>query len=197
VTAALAGVVAWILPGTAHAERYSVEREEEAHEHEGPRSGLNLGFDVDGAVATSMPRLPSGSTLTGGGGFKVRVGDQFRFPRLRVTPEGGYAFDHLFASDDFGHDYAWDMHRLFGGVRLGFGTVVVPGFYADVGYGWRGTTDPTVPATGGIAFTGGFALDLHVIPHLGLGGHVEYATVDAQPYGSRWIALGLHGDLVF
>jgi hypothetical protein len=91
------------------------------------------------------------------------------------------------------------MHRLFGGVRLAFGRVVTPGFYAHLGYGWRDTGDPTVPpsSNGGLAFDGGFLLDIHVIPHFGFGGHIEYVTIDAQPYTPQWLAFGLHGDVVF
>src|ERR1700730_3545878 len=193
VLSMLVGLSAWLVPRTAQADRY-----EAMHEgREDRRSGLNLGFDVEGAIPTTTPRLRSGNNLSGGGGFKVRVGDQIRFPRLRVTPEGGYAFDHLFATDDVGTAYAWDLHRLFGGVRVGFGRVVVPGFYVNLGYGWRKPWDPTVPHAGGLAFNGGFSLDLHVVPHLGLGGHAEYVTIDARPFAPQWIALGLHADLVF
>jgi hypothetical protein len=193
VISMLAGLSAWLPSRTAQADRYEAMHEGREDEH----SGLNLGFDVEGAIPTSTPRLLSGNNLSGGGGFKARIGDQIRFPRLRVTPEGGYAFDHLFATDDVGAAYAWDLHRLFGGVRVGFGRVVVPGFYVNLGYGWRDTGDPTVPHAGGLAFNGGFFLDLHVIPHLGLGGHAEYVAIDARPFAPQWVALGLHADLAF
>jgi hypothetical protein len=187
------GLAAWLIPGSARADRDDDEYggRPEAHGH------LNVGFDVEGAVPTGMPRFVSGNSLSGGGGFKIRVGDQFRTAGLRVIPEGGYAFDHLFANDDAGTAYAWDMHRLFGGLRIGFGRILVPVIYGDIGYGWRDTGDPTVAQAGGLAYDAGFALDLHVIPHLGFGGHVEYAVVDAQPYGPHWVALGLHADLAF
>ncbi len=142
-------------------------------------------------------RFQSGNDLSGGGGFKLRVGDQIRFPRLRFTPEVGYGFDHLFATDDATYSYAWDMHRLFAGARVGFGRFIVPTFYAHVGYGWRDTADPTVASASGVAFDAGFALDFHVIPHLGFGGHVEYAAIDAEPYTPQWLALGLHADIAF
>jgi hypothetical protein len=54
-----------------------------------------------------------------------------------------------------------------------------------------------VATASGLAFDGGFALDLHFIPHLGLGAHVEYAMIDAQPFTPHWLALGIHGDLAF
>ncbi len=181
-----------LLAGTARAERYYVVYEEPE-----PPSSLNLGFDLEGAIPIVAPRFASGNDLTGGGGFKIRVGDQLRFPGLRVIPEGGYAYNHLFAVDDIGDAYAWDMHRLFGGVRLAFGRLVVPGFYAHVGYGWRDTGDPTVPQAGGLTFDAALLLDIHVIPHVGFGGHLEYVTIDAQPYTPEWVAFGMHADVAF
>lgn len=190
----LVGASLVLIPGQARAEREVVVVYEEP---EPVRSGLNLGLDVEGAVPTATPRSLSGNTLSGGGGFKFRVGDQIRMPYLRVTPEGGYAFDHIFATDPNGAAFDWDMHRLFGGVRLGFGRVVVPGLYAHLGYGWRDTGDPTVPPANGLAFDAGFSLDLHLIPHVGFGGHAEYDNMNAQPFVPQWVALGLHGDVMF
>jgi hypothetical protein len=54
-----------------------------------------------------------------------------------------------------------------------------------------------VPAADGVAFDAGFALDLHLIPHLGVGGHIEYAMIDSTPYTPHWLGLGLHADLAF
>jgi hypothetical protein len=50
---------------------------------------------------------------------------------------------------------------------------------------------------GGLAVDVGGAIDLRVVPHLGIGAHVEYATIDAQPYAPQWIATGLHADITF
>jgi hypothetical protein len=191
--ATLSGVSAWLVCGTARADRYYVEYDDR---YEG-RSGFNLGFDLEGAAPVDAPRFASGNNLSGGGGFKVRFGDQIHLRRIRVTPEGGYAFDHLFATDDAGNAYDWDIHRLFGGVRVVFGRIVTPGFYGHLGYCWRNTGDPTVAQGGGFAFDAGFLLDFHVIPGFGFGIHAEYVTIDAQPYTPQWIALGLHADFVF
>jgi hypothetical protein len=189
----LVGVAAFLTPKTARAERVIIEESEEYE----PRHSLNLAFDGEGAIPLMDRRFQSGNDLSGGGGFKVRVGEQIRYPRLRFTPELGYGFDHLFATDNAGASYAWDMHRLFAGARVGFGRLVVPTFYGHLGYGWRDTGDPTVNEASGLAFDLGFALDFHIIPHLGFGGHVEYAAIDAEPYTPRWLALGLHADLAF
>jgi hypothetical protein len=157
---------------------------------------LVIAADLEGAVPVNMPQL-DGNALQGGGGFKVRVGEQIRLARgLRLIAEGGYAFDHLFASDDIGDSYSWDMHRVFGGARLSFGRFLAPVLYAHLGYGWRLTGDPSVPQTGGLALDVGAGLDLRFWRHLVLGVHVEYATIDAQPYIPEWVALGGHLEVV-
>jgi hypothetical protein len=186
---------ALLVASTARADRYVVVYRNP--EYVEPEQAFNLGFDAEGVVPTSTPRFLSGNTLSGGSGFKIRFGDRIRLPGLRITPEGGYAFDHLFASDDSGNSFDWDMHRFFGGVRLTFGRVVTPGFYAHIGWGWRDTGDPTVPHADGLAFDAGFVLDIHVIRHVGLGAHVEYTSIDAQPFTPQWVALGLHADITF
>jgi hypothetical protein len=194
----LAGLAALLVSATARADRvYVVEESRDPPEYYQGRSSLDLAFDGEGAVPLMDRRFQSGNDLSGGGGFKLRVGDQIRFPGLRFTPEVGYGFDHLFATDNTTFSYAWDMHRVFAGARIGFGHFVVPTFYAHVGYGWRDTADPTVAAASGMAFDTGFALDFHVIRHFGFGAHVEYAAIDAEPYTPQWLALGLHADVAF
>jgi hypothetical protein len=190
----LLGVTAFLAPRTARADRVVIEGSEGYYQ---ARESLDLAFDGEGAVPLMDRRFQSGNDLSGGGGFKVRLGEQIRFPRLRFTPEIGYGFDHLFATDDNGSAYAWDMHRVFAGARVGFGRLVVPTFYGHLGYGWRDTGDPTVNEASGLAFDLGFALDFHVVPHFGFGGHVEYAAIDAEPYTPRWLAIGVHADVAF
>jgi hypothetical protein len=181
----------------ARAETRVVEVRERVDYDDRAEGRFDFGFDGEGAAMVAPPRSLIGNTLTGGTGFKLRAGDQFRFRGLRFTPEIGYAYQHLFATDDIGDSFSWETHRLFGGARLAFGHVIAPGFYGHFGYGWRNTGDPTVPQAGGLALDAGFALDLHLIPHFGFGAHAEYVTIDSQPYTPQWVALGLHGDLVF
>ncbi len=125
------------------------------------------------------------------------MGSELRAPLLRFIPEVAYGYQHLFASDSAGDSFAWNTHRLLAGARLGLGELVVPVVYGHAGYGWRLTGDPTVPDASGLALDVGLGLDLHLIPHLGVGAHVEYATIEADPYRPQWLALGLHGDLAF
>jgi hypothetical protein len=164
-----------------------------------PPYALDLGVDLEGAIPLNVPQFLDGNNLQGGGGFKVRLGEQLRLRGgTRLTPEVGYGYDHLFASDDVGDHYDWDLHRFFGGLRLAFGHLVSPVIYGHIGYGWRDTGDPTVPHAGGFAADVGGGIDLHFVPRLVLGAYVEYATIDAQqPYSPQWLALGVHLDLLF
>jgi hypothetical protein len=71
----------------------------------------------------------------------------------------------------------------------------MPVIYAHLGYGWRFTGDPTVPQTGGLAFDVGCALDLRLAPRFTIGAHMEYVSIDAQPYVPEWLAFGAHLDI--
>lgn len=159
---------------------------------------MALGFDLEGAIPVNAPTSPQNNEVKGGGGFKVRLGEQFRFTGIRFTPEVLYGYDHLWANDDTGAAYGWDMNRVFAGARLSFGRILVPVVYAHLGYGWRQTGDASITGSnGGLGFDVGGALDLHVVPHLGVGVHVDYTNVETQVETPQWVALGLHADLVF
>jgi hypothetical protein len=163
-----------------------------------PPYAFVLGVDFDGAAPVSTPQFADGNDLKGGGGMKIRAGERIRLqPGLHITPEVGYGYTHLFATDDNGNAYDWDLHRIFAGARLEIGRFFVPALYGHVGYGWQVTGDPTVQGTDGPSFDVGGALDLRVIPHLGLGVHVEYVTVAAEHDSIDWVAVGLHASIVF
>ena len=88
---------------------------------------FQLGVDLEGVVPLNPPSVNGGPAAIGGGaGFKVRAGEELRFPGVRFTPEVGYAYDHLWAADNFDNSYDWSMNRLFAGARLGFGRSIVP-----------------------------------------------------------------------
>lgn len=120
---------------------------------------------------------------------------------MRIIPEGGFAYTHLFVTDNAGDSLGWNMERAFAGVRVGFGEIVVPVFYGHVGYGWRGTTGGPllypVPTASGVTADAGVGLDFHLIRLLGFGLHFEYVAVEATPYVPDWMAFGLHADVAF
>ena len=166
-----------------------------------PAQAFVLGGDLEGAVPLSMPQTGN-NTVQGGIGFKIRFGEQFRFPGVRVTPEVGYGFDHLFARDaDSFLDtptYTQDLHRVFGGVRLAFGRVLVPVLYAHGGFGWRGTDDPSLSGNdNGFMFDVGGAIDFHVVPHFSFGAHLEYDEIFTPNDPPKWLGVGGHAAIVF
>lgn len=183
----------------AHADTYYVQ-ERGSRGGYGYSTAFNLGFDVEGAADVTPPNVNTNS-VEGGSGFKLRLGAQIHRRGLRIIPEGGFSYTHLFVTDDAGDSVGWNMERAFVGVRVGFGEIIVPMVYGHIGVGWRGTSggplDYPVPAASGLTADGGFALDFHVIRHFGFGLHIEYVAVEASPYVPDWVALGVHGDVVF
>jgi hypothetical protein len=168
-------------------------------EREAPYA-VELGFDLEGAVPVGINVPGTANDLRGGIGFKGRLGYQLRYPGIRFTPEFGYGFDHLWAQDDNNNQFGWDMNRFFGGARLSFGRFVVPTVYAHLGYGWRQLSQTAsqviTGANGGLAYDVGGALDLRLVPHFGIGAHLEYAAIDI-PVQPQWIAVGAHADIIF
>jgi hypothetical protein len=157
---------------------------------------FDLALDLEGAVPSNAPQV-DGATISGGGGFKLRAGERIRLQRwLHITPEVGYGYTHLWAADDIGDSYDWQLNRFFVGGRLDFGRIVVPGIYAHVGYGWQTTDDPNVVNNAGLYYDVGGSLDFRFVPHLGLGVHLEYAEINMNDPIS-WVAFGAHGDVVF
>jgi len=173
------------------------------------RGSFDLGIDGD-ANALLSPS-PAGNNLsTLGGGFKLRFGDHFRLRNgLYLTPEVGYAFDHVFpaSTTNFGAvGEAENMNRFFAGLRVGFGRNIIPTLYAHIGYGFRsvstsGLTDAaSVPGTNGLALDTGIAVEFRLSRHFWIGPHVEFDYIDASSgsVGSpEWMTFGGHVDFVF
>jgi hypothetical protein len=158
---------------------------------------FDLALDVEGAVPLNGPAFSDATTFSGGGGVKIRAGERIRMqPGMHITPEVGFGWEHLWASDDLGNGYDWALQRVFVGARLDFGHFVLPGIYAHLGYGWQNTSDPDAVNNGGLYYDFGGTLDFRIIPHLGFGAHVEYAAINMTDQIS-WLAVGVHGDVVF
>jgi hypothetical protein len=162
---------------------------------------FDLGIDGD-ANALLAPNPTNDNLSTLGTGLKIRFGDQFRLRYgLHLTPEVGWAFDHVFARNNEGD--AENMNRIFAGLRLGFGRWVVPTLYAHVGVGFRsvgiGPTTASASETG-VAFDTGVAVDFRLARHLSIGPHAEYVFIDAPvgpSAGPQWLAFGGHVDFLF
>jgi Outer membrane protein beta-barrel domain len=165
---------------------------------------FDLGIDGDAtALMSSNHTQDNLSTL--GSGLKIRFGDRFRLRGgIELTPEVGYAFDHVFAANQ---GIPENMNRIFAGARLGFGRWVVPTIYAHVGYGFRSVSENGTIATdaslssNGFTFDTGVAVDFRVARHLSIGPHAEYVFIDAPSAGAlsspQWLAFGGHIDFLF
>jgi hypothetical protein len=146
-----------------------------------------IGLDLDGVV----PVHPDG-LIKGGPGFDLRVGAEKHFPLLRVTVEGGYGYAR-FSADQAPAD--WTTQRVFGGARIGIGELIVPFAFVHGGYGWRSTSDSSF-GDSGFAFDVGGGLDVRIWI-LGVGAHIGYASINAQPSAPKWVFAGLNGSLTF
>jgi hypothetical protein len=178
-------------PGYYYGPRYAY------YEYREPVAAFALAMDFEGAIPLNVPQL-DGNTWSGGGGLKIRAGEQLRLRGgVRFTPEVGYGYDRLFVRDDAGDEFDWSLNRVFAGARLGFGRLVVPVFYAHAGYGWQATGEQGEQGNSGFAFDVGGALDFRLLPRVGFGVHIEYAAIETQPDQVSWLALGVHGDILF
>jgi hypothetical protein len=180
------------------------------------RAAHNGQFDlgIDGEAPVLLAPSPTQDNLSlVGGGFKIRFGDQFRLRGgIRLTPEVGYAFDHIFTSagdtpvsQGVVATGDWNMNRFFAGARLGFGRWVVPTVYAHAGYAFRtisgaGNANAEIFGQSGFTFDTGVALDFHLARHLSIGPHAEYVFVsnsDGAQSSPQWLAFGGHLDILF
>jgi hypothetical protein len=155
-----------------------------------------IGADLEGAtpVGATPENLRSGPAFAGRLGYKIGI------PFLSLTPEAGYGYVRLSGHGGYPD---FDIHRMFVGARVGFGGVLVPSVYAHLGYGFISTSGPdTVPGTtatydNGAFVDAGFGLDLRIIPHVGVGVHVAYSVVAAEPTAVDWVNYGAQVDVTF
>ena len=147
-----------------------------------------IGLDLDYAV-------PIDSDVNSGGGFAIRVGQQFHPPLIVLVPE------LVFASHSFSDDGP-TVYEGLAGLRFGLGEVIRPGVFAHLGIGrttgWAKDT--------GFSYDGGAFLDLTILPLLDLGVHGAYNRMNLGDVrlpnnesvaALQWITLGVHAALIF
>jgi hypothetical protein len=160
---------------------------------------FDLGIDGDATNIVS-PASTDTNLADYGAGFKLRFGDQFRLRYgIRLTPEVGWAFDHLFPAGAAA-DQPWNMNRVFAGARLGFGRWIVPTLYAHAGVGFRTVGGPAsylVQNATGVTFDAGVAVDFYLTRHFAIGPHFEFVSIDATNQPPQWLAYGAHADIIF
>src|SRR6185503_9589889 len=107
-------IVTWGTSGAADDSKDDGSKEDD-------RSKTVIGADFD----LAFPIESSGNT---GGGLGIRLGQQWHFPFIALTPEIGFTY-HGF-SGDFGPK----SYRGIAGARLGIGEIIRIGPYAHAGY---------------------------------------------------------------
>ncbi len=158
-------------------------------------------FDVGLPVAQSTPF----TYLSTGAGFDVRLGYRFRIPYqpLWITPELAVGYTDLSAN----------IIRVRPGVRVAFGSFVIPYAYTHFGFGWTsydplGVSDrvgkDAFVAAGGFSFDAGAGVDFAVLRRLTVGAHIGYnvvgvGQVDAgdPAWNAKWISVGLNATFHF
>ncbi len=138
-------------------------------------AGLALGADMNVGVTTTSAAAEFGGGVTARLGYRVDLGP------LWVMPEVGGGYTR------FGEGMT--PTRVFGGGRVGLGTVVQPGVFGHMGYGWGS------PTLGGPTMDMGAALDLKAAI-VNAGVHVGVVTVSGE-VPLTWVDMGMHAGLSF
>jgi hypothetical protein len=140
-----------------------------------------LGVDLD--LGTAFRRQVDLSLGAGG-----RFGYRFHFPvtSFFLQPElGGH-----YTTFGSGNDLAYFDHAgtAFGGIRLGFGHIVQPNFFAHLGLGFVGDNQ-----LGPAADIGG-GLDFQITRLFSLGVQAAYNTVTIPDsyYAAKWVSFGMN-----
>jgi len=149
------------------------------------KSGTAIGLDWDYTSGIEE------SNVSGGTGFKVRLGYKLDLKVLQLTPEigGGY---HAFTGDAG----AKLSQGVIGG-RVSFLKVLEPGVYAHLGYGHLASS--IGEGRSGATADAGVTLDLTILPLVDLGIHGGYVGLlksEDRPAFDSYV-LGLHGALIF
>jgi len=118
-----------------------------------------------------------------GWGFNGRLGYELDLVFAKIVPEVGGGWTTFSpVPDKEGHD----VIRGFAGARLRFGTVIVPSFFAHVGYGRIKTTRalPNDVSAGGLTADAGAALEFTLLPLIDFGLHGGVTVVAPQSSNS-------------
>jgi len=149
------------------------------------KSGTAIGVDWDYTNGIEE------SNVSGGTGFKVRLGYKLDLKLLQLTPEigGGY---HTFTGDA-----GAKLSQGIVGGRVSFLKVLEPGVYAHLGYGHL--SGSVGDGRSGATADAGVTLDLTILPLVDLGIHGGYNGMlksgDYPAFDSY--VLGVHGALIF
>lgn len=139
--------------------------------------------------------LVSGRSLDSGPGGAFRLGREFA-GLLSLTPEIGGSYHSLSGV------YDASLYRAFIGLRLAIGTVIKPGVFGHLGYGYlafRNVSGPLDESHDALMYDAGVTLDYTLLPVLDVGAHAAYNGLTAShEFGAiHWISAGGHASVRF
>jgi hypothetical protein len=148
----------------------------------------HAGFVVAGDLDYAAP-LESQEDNSGLG-FAVRLGYQAHTPFSVVTPE------LVFTYDKFSGGLESKVYRGLAGIRLGIGDFVRSGAYFHMGFGHVNPDAPDI-SHDDLTYDLGVFLDLALLSHLTVGGHLAYNRVTGGPNAVQWATAGINVAVPF
>jgi hypothetical protein len=151
------------------------------------RAEKQISLDVEAA-------LPANDGHDDGWGLGARVGNKWDLVLISLTPEVGFNY-HAFGGSPDAEAFA-----VVAGGRIGIGFVIEPSafIHAGIGHVGYGTAAGDYSRTS-LAYEGGLALDLTLLPVIDIGAHAALAGIagDADEDAFSWLALGGHVSFNF
>lgn len=141
-------------------------------------------FSVDVEAA-----LPANDGHDDGWGLGARVGHKWDLVLVSLTPEIGFNY-HTFGGPPDAEAFA-----VVAGGRIGIGFVIEPSAFLHAGIGHVGYNTPVGDyGRTSLAYEGGLALDLTLLPVIDIGAHAALAGIagDADEDAFSWLAIGGH-----
>jgi hypothetical protein len=151
------------------------------------RAEKQVSLDVEAA-------LPANDGHDDGWGLGARVGHKWDLVLISLTPEVGFNY-HAFG----GTPEAEALAVVAGG-RIGIGFVIEPSAFIHAGIGHVGyDTAAGDYSRTSLAYEGGLALDLTLLPVIDIGAHAALAGIagDADEDAFSWLAIGGHVSFNF
>jgi hypothetical protein len=151
------------------------------------RAEKQISLDVEAA-------LPANDGHDDGWGLGARVGNKWDLVLVSLTPEVGFNY-HSFGGTPDAEAFA-----VVAGGRIGIGFVIEPSAFIHAGIGHIGY-DTAVGdySRTSLAYEGGLALDLTLLPVIDIGAHATLAGIagDADEDAFSWLAIGGHVSFNF
>lgn len=148
----------------------------------GAQAQKQVSLDIEAA-------LPANDGHDDGWGLGARVGNKWDLVLVSLTPEVGFNY-HAFGGPPNAEAFA-----VVAGGRIGIGFVIEPSAFIHAGIGHVGFDTPAGDyGRTSLAYEGGLALDLTLLPVIDIGAHAALAGIagDADEDAFSWLAIGGH-----